>query len=201
MGKGKRAIPPRRVGPSELANVKSRIKKQGVSDEDLVRILSFTTNDVSMDKEEGCNLCNAACCKKKGQIEPRKGQDHRKIWFEERWVYANQLFWVLLKGPIPEGKHVLHTCHDSNGRCVNINHLKIGTKGKNTRECVLSGRNAVNILRGEQNGKSKLTDEKVREIRRLAKTQTQTSIARDFGVNFTTVNAIVNKRAWAHVSD
>jgi hypothetical protein len=48
----------------------------------------------------------------------------------ERW--AHRCSWMLFRGEIPDGKHVLHTCH--NPGCVNPDHLYIGTQADNNRD-------------------------------------------------------------------
>lgn len=42
---------------------------------------------------------------------------------------AHRVSWQIHFGPIPKGKLVLHKC--DNKRCVNPNHLYLGTQGDN----------------------------------------------------------------------
>lgn len=53
---------------------------------------------------------------------------------------------------------------------------------------------------GSKNGQAKLTDEEVREIRELAGTMAQRSIAAKFGVSQAVVWAIINGKGWKHVA-
>lgn len=50
-------------------------------------------------------------------------------------IAAHRLGYMLAKGPIPEGKLVLHQCH--NTYCVNPDHLRIGTEQDNTNDRVI----------------------------------------------------------------
>jgi hypothetical protein len=50
--------------------------------------------------------------------------------------------------------------------------------------------------RGTQHGQAKLTDQDVREIRRLARTMRQVDIAAQFKINQTTVSSIINQKTW-----
>jgi DNA invertase Pin-like site-specific DNA recombinase len=54
--------------------------------------------------------------------------------------------------------------------------------------------------RGERISTSVLTEDNVREIRKLsAAKQTYVQIAKQFGINKSTVYKIVNRKSWAHV--
>jgi HNH endonuclease len=64
-------------------------------------------------------------------------------------------------------------------------------------------RHPERILRGEQKVDSKLTDEKVREMRRLFRTGNylQQDLAEMFGVTFGNVHCVVRYKTWRHVKD
>ena len=52
---------------------------------------------------------------------------------------AHRAAWLLLRGPIPNDLLVLHHC--DNPKCVNPDHLYLGTNGDNMRDCARRGRN------------------------------------------------------------
>lgn len=99
------------------------------------------------------------------------------------------------KGQIPDGLLVLHSC--DNPRCVNPGHLEVGTQQKNIEDCVARGRHKPPRLTGEDHGRAVLTSGDVGQIRaRHANGEKQCDIAKDYGVNFRTVNLIVNRKTW-----
>lgn len=57
-------------------------------------------------------------------------------------VVVSRIVWIILKGDIPEGFCILHTC--DNTRCVNINHLFLGTHQDNSDDKIKKGRNKAN---------------------------------------------------------
>lgn len=99
--------------------------------------------------------------------------------------------WTLTKGPIPKGVCVLHTC--DNRRCINPNHLFLGTKGDNNRDAFSKKRHYF----GTRHWKAKLTPADVRVIRkRYARGESQESIGKDYGVCQAHVSDVVHKKAW-----
>ena len=134
-------------------------------------------------KDRGCWLWSG----------PRHWQpnfDYGFIRFRGRFWLAHRLIWTLLKGPIGKGLCVLHHC--DNPPCVNPSHLFLGTRGDNNRDALKKGRQVPGralgdlngsrkhperLLRGQQNPSARLSEEKVRVIRRrYAEGQTSLSI-------------------------
>lgn len=116
--------------------------------------------------------------------------------------YAHRLAYELKHRPIPRGVKVCHTC--DNPPCCNPHHLFLGTQAKNMQDCAAKGRNISqrqpDLFRGERNGNSKLTDDIVRAIRKLANEGfTRTELARCAKVARSVIDGVVARRAWAHV--
>lgn len=110
---------------------------------------------------------------------------------------AHRVSWELHNGPIQDGLCVLHRC-DNRG-CVNPDHLFLGTQQDNLRDMCRKGRN--NSARGERSGSSKLTEDGVREIRRLNKKGFgHAEVGRMFGVSATAISCINRGLAWRHLA-
>lgn len=108
---------------------------------------------------------------------------------------AHRASWLLLRGDIPAGLSVLHRC--DNPPCVNPDHLFLGTAADNRADMLAKGR-AV-ILRGERNGRAKLTRGDVEALRAEYVPGTKRVIARladDFGISPEQVRNIVSGRHW-----
>lgn len=101
---------------------------------------------------------------------------------------AHRVSYELHVGPIPEGIMVCHRC--DNPSCVNPQHLFLGTGQDNMMDRQSKGRTA----RGERNGKSVITAEIARYIRRSSRSER--AIASELGVSRGTVNAVRSRRTW-----
>lgn len=105
---------------------------------------------------------------------------------------AHRISWILFKGPIhSDGSYhgicVLHRC--DNTLCVNPEHLFLGTNADNIRDS-----------QNKQRRGRKLTAEKVQNImRRLSEGEAVRKLARENGVNRTTVKKIKARRYWKHM--
>lgn len=120
---------------------------------------------------------------------------------ECRWhnVGAHRFSYELHNGPIPEGMFVCHSC--DNPPCVNPAHLWIGTHLDNMRDCAEKDRTgSYEHYKGEAHGWHKLTNDDIREIRKLrASGVKEREVAKRFGVCRNTIGNIISGRSWSHV--
>lgn len=97
---------------------------------------------------------------------------------------AHRVAYAVFRGPIPAGAFVLHKC--DNRRCVNPDHLFLGTQSDNMRDCAKKGRLKLRfgLHFGEKHNWAKLTDLQIAEIRTLLAqgNLTQRAIGKRFGV-------------------
>lgn len=111
---------------------------------------------------------------------------------------AHRASWIIHYGEIPEGLFVLHHC--DNPICSNPKHLFLGTAKDNMQDCKSKGRNRHIPHPGEKNATSKLTNEIVNEIRKLAEQGIRSSeIAKKFNISHRHINRIEKSDAWAHL--
>jgi len=112
----------------------------------------------------------------------------------KKWT-AHRVAWLIGSGPIPVAECVLHRC--DNPPCVRHSHHFLGSSADNTADMVAKNRQP----RGESNGRSKLTESQVMEIRRryAAGGVFQSALADEYGVRPAMVSAIVVHRRWKHL--
>lgn len=123
------------------------------------------------------------------------GQSKRnnKNQFAHRLAYvdANGLNIEDIKGMV-----VRHKC--DNRRCVNPDHLELGTVTDNNRDTVRRGRHGT--TRGSKHKVAKLTEYQIIIIReRLAKGETSKQIATTYGVSKSLIDQVRWGRIWKHV--
>ena len=107
---------------------------------------------------------------------------------ERKMQYAHRVAWCLANGRrLDEPRVIRHSC--DNPLCVNPRHLFDGTQADNIQDCSTKAR----ISHAEQHGNAKLTDDQVREIRRLRKAGVRAvDIASKYGIDRSQVYRIAN---------
>jgi hypothetical protein len=110
-------------------------------------------------------------------------------------IGAHCLAYELKHGPIPKGLCVCHHC--DNPACCNGAHLYLGTKGDNNADRDAKGRGGS--AKGEKNGRAKLAEAAVVEIRRLAAVESQRKLASVFNISKTQVGNIKTGKSWSHL--
>ena len=122
----------------------------------------------------------------------RKTDGYGQFHIGKQCYVAHRMAWMLFRGPIPNGLHVLHKC--DNRKCVNPQHLFLGTPADNMRDMADKGRSTA----GEKHPCAKLSNQKVDEIRRryAVGDTTQEALGAQFGVNSQTISRVVTFTSW-----
>lgn len=112
-----------------------------------------------------------------------------------RMYDAHRVSYLFFNGEFDCSMDVCHSC-DATG-CSNPDHLFLGTAMDNMRDRGDKGRTAV----GEANGRSKLKNFQVSEIREMRKSGMKIrDIADMFSVSDGVVCAVASRRTWRHVA-
>lgn len=125
------------------------------------------------------------------------------FWLNGKHKRAHSIAWKFYNGDLPPDKpYVLHHCDTP--ACVNPRHLYAGTQQDNVNDMMRRGRQAPTELKrhlGEKNGRAKLTEDKVREIRVLYASGefSYRALGKRFGVSCQLVSQIVNYKIWTHI--
>jgi hypothetical protein len=112
-------------------------------------------------------------------VDGKKDRIHRLMF---RWFFPDVACDV-----------VRHLCN--NPRCCNPQHLRGGTQLDNIRDRVLAGRDGFH--KGTANGRSKLNEQSVLEIRNSS--ESYTVLASRYGVSKTVIKNVKLRLSWKHV--
>src|SRR3990167_8449978 len=111
-----------------------------------------------------------------------------RVTVNRKPLYAHRQAYVKAFGEIPAGKYVYHKC--DNKKCVNPEHLFIGTQLQNMQDCKAKGR----IARGFRLPFTKLSETDIAEIIKRSKSgERYVSIAKDYPVNDDHISRLARK--------
>jgi hypothetical protein len=113
-----------------------------------------------------------------------------KLYIDGRHWRGNRAMLMATTGAL--GEHAMHSCDTP--PCVAPHHLRWGDGSENSLDAFAKGRRVSQArpMRGAANGRSKLSDEDRREIvRRSAAGESSRRLASFYGVNRTTVQAVL----------
>lgn len=114
------------------------------------------------------------------------------IWRNGKNAFAHRVAYELHRGPILKDMYVCHSC--DNKKCVNPDHLFLGTAQDNAIDREQKGRGALQF--GENNPRSKLSFQDVSEIRALAGNLLQKDIAIIYGVSREAIGKVLRGERW-----
>lgn len=128
-------------------------------------------------------------------VRDRRNYGTARLRSENRCIPAHRVAYLLTYGEFDRILFVLHRC--DNPPCCNPKHLFLGTHQDNMDDMSSKKRACC----GEDRPQSKLTAEKVLEIRRIYAEGniSQYEVARRFGVNRSAIEKIVLRKTWAHI--
>jgi hypothetical protein len=113
---------------------------------------------------------------------------YARIHHQGRNWKASRLIWLATHGKLDDGLFVLHSCDDR--RCVNIDHLFLGTNAENMADMVRKGRSP--------RSRAKLSSEQVAAIRADLATP-NIDLARRYGVSDSTICQVRHRDTWRHL--
>jgi hypothetical protein len=109
---------------------------------------------------------------------------------------SHRLSYKLHRGPIPDGICVCHRC--DNRKCINPEHLFLGTRLDNATDMVAKGRQPRTRQSGSANGMAKLTTSDIAAIRGAVGVP-QKDLARRYGVSRPHISQIRTGGRWGHL--
>ena len=138
--------------------------------------------------ESGCWLWLGGC--------DNDGDGKAKV--NRKHIRAHRWSWMLHRGEIPAGLHVLHHCDVT--CCVNPGHLFLGTNLENDQDKRQKGREYVlEVMKGEAHPHAVLTEAEVLEIRSLRGKVRQVDLAVRYGVHHSHISRVQRGKFWAYL--
>lgn len=124
---------------------------------------------------------------------------YANFFLDGKTLLAHRVACMLTRGEIPQGMEVCHHC--DNRKCVNPDHLFLGSLKDNMQDMVKKGRNKPQRLFGESNPMAKLSITDILNIRELHEIGfSYARIACIYHVHKTQIGRIVRKENWGLVA-
>ncbi len=113
--------------------------------------------------------------------------------------FAHRVAWLVTHGEMPT-LHVLHKCDGGRDGCVRPDHLFLGTNADNMADKAAKGRCRPSMLKGQDHGSAKVSEEQVLEARAAkANGESVASIARRLGLTHSGAWALIHGLTWKHL--
>jgi hypothetical protein len=122
-------------------------------------------------------------------------RERQLISYRNHKALAHRTAYTIQHGDIPEGMLVRHKC--DNDKCINPEHLELGTHKENMEDRSKRGR----TCKGAQHHSAKLTDTTALEIYNLRGSETMTEVAKRFGITKQIVCKLWKKQSWKHIHE
>lgn len=122
------------------------------------------------------------------------GEGHRgygRVYFRRKQWLAHRVSWTLYRGEIPDNLYILHKCDMP--RCVNPDHLFVGTLSDNSQDMVRKGRVHKNQIGGDKHPCTIIPDADIPFV--LSDPRSAGQIAKLYGVDRTTIQCIRRGRS------
>lgn len=142
----------------------------------------------------GFEIDENGCHNWKGYIQPNGYGRFRVAGVS---LAAHRAAYVVSRGFIPDGADICHAC--DNRRCLNPEHLFVGSRQENMLDCKLKGRLSIQqdpsrILRGDRHKNRKLSSDQVAEIR--ASTDNAYQVAERYRISPSHVWRLRSNQQW-----
>lgn len=117
------------------------------------------------------------------------------VYKDQKPKLAHRMSFELYKHAIPSGMIVMHSC--DNRKCVNPDHLSLGTNKDNMQDMIKKGRKVIGKRRQPDR---RITEDDAREIKRMyAEGVPPKEISRIKNMIHSTVESICYNVSWKHI--
>lgn len=133
-------------------------------------------------------------------VGARGKQGYGNFYMGGKYLRAPRASWMIHNGEIPADMYVCHKC--DNPKCVNPDHLFLGTCKENLKDQAIKGRRHRKGAVGGRNRSAILTEAQVLEIRQRwdSGERKAEAMAAEYGLGSRNrIYEIVKRKTWKHI--